>query len=44
LGYRCNKKLKELMITGPILAHFHEEKETILEADSSEYATEGLLL
>jgi hypothetical protein len=32
------------MITGPILAHFHEKRETILEADSSEYATKGLLL
>jgi UV DNA damage repair endonuclease len=44
---KCNeafKKLKKLMITDPILAHFHPEKKTILEADSSEYATGGLLL
>jgi hypothetical protein len=44
---KCNKafeKLKELMIIDPILAHFHPERETILEADSLEYATEGLLL
>jgi hypothetical protein len=44
---KCNEafeKLKELMITGLILAHFHPEKETILEADSSEYAIKGLLL
>jgi hypothetical protein len=43
----CGKafeKLKELMITGPILAHFHEKKETILEANSLGYAIKGLLL
>jgi hypothetical protein len=32
------------MITSPVLAHFHEERETILEANSSEYAIKGLLL
>jgi hypothetical protein len=44
---KCNEafeKLKELIITGPILAHFHPERKTILEADSSGYATGGLLL
>jgi hypothetical protein len=43
----CNKafeKLKELMIIDLILAHFHSERETILEADSLGYAIEGLLL
>jgi hypothetical protein len=43
----CGKafeKLKELMITGLVLAHFHEKRETILEANSSEYAIGGLLL
>jgi hypothetical protein len=32
------------MITDPILAHFHKKRETILKADSSKYATKGLLL
>jgi hypothetical protein len=44
---KCNEafeKLKEFMITGPILAHFHPEKKTILETDSLEYAIKGLLL
>jgi hypothetical protein len=44
---KCNEafeKLKELMITGPVLTHFHPERKTILEADSSGYATGGLLL
>jgi hypothetical protein len=44
---KCNEafeKLKELMITSLVLAHFHPERKTILEADSSEYAIRGLLL
>jgi hypothetical protein len=44
---KCNEafeKLKELIITGLILAHFHPERKTILEADSLGYATGGLLL
>jgi hypothetical protein len=32
------------MIIGPVFAHFHPEKKTILEADSLEYATGELLL
>jgi hypothetical protein len=32
------------MITGPVLAHFDPERDIIIEADSSEYATKGLLL
>jgi hypothetical protein len=32
------------MIVNPVLAHFHPEKETILEADLLGYATGGLLL
>jgi hypothetical protein len=38
------EELKELLITAPILAHFEPEKETLVEADSSGYATGGLLL
>lgn len=38
------EKIKELLITAPILAHFDPDKETLLEADSSGYATGGLLL
>jgi hypothetical protein len=43
----CNQafeELKALLITTPILAHFNPEKETLVEADSSRYATRGLLL
>jgi hypothetical protein len=43
----CNRafeEIKELLITAPILAHFDLEKETLVEADSSGYATGGLLL
>ncbi|KAM4059166.1 reverse transcriptase (RNA-dependent DNA polymerase) [Hirsutella rhossiliensis] len=29
------EKLKDLLITAPILAHFHPERETIVEADAS---------
>lgn len=38
------EKIKALLITAPILAHFDPEKETLLEADSSGHATGGLLL
>jgi hypothetical protein len=44
---KCNEafeKLKELIITDPVLAHFHPERKTILKADSSKYTTKGLLL
>ncbi|KAM3549213.1 hypothetical protein ARSEF4850_008972 [Beauveria asiatica] len=37
-------KLKDLLITAPILAHFHPERETILEADASGFASGGVLL
>jgi hypothetical protein len=43
----CNQafeKIKELLITAPILAHFDPDKETLVEADSSGHATGGLLL
>lgn len=36
--------MKEFLITGPVLAKFHPERETIVEADFSGYATRGLLL
>ncbi|THC88329.1 hypothetical protein EYZ11_012227 [Aspergillus tanneri] len=36
-------ELKELFIYAPILAHFEEGRETILEADSSGYATGAVL-
>ncbi|KAM4059911.1 reverse transcriptase (RNA-dependent DNA polymerase) [Hirsutella rhossiliensis] len=38
------EKLKDLLITAPILAHFHPERETILEADASGFASGGVLL
>jgi hypothetical protein len=38
------ESIKELLITAPILAHFDPEKDTLVEADSSGYATGGLLL
>lgn len=44
---RCEEafdKLKEMLITAPILAHFDPERETMVEADSSGYATGGLML
>jgi hypothetical protein len=41
---RAFEEIKELLITAPILAHFDPEKETLVEADSSGYATGGLLL
>jgi hypothetical protein len=44
---RCDQafeKLKELLITAPVLAHFDPDKETMVEADSSGHATGGLLL
>ncbi|KAM4065672.1 reverse transcriptase (RNA-dependent DNA polymerase) [Hirsutella rhossiliensis] len=37
-------KLKDLLITAPILAHFHPERETIVEADASGFASGGVLL
>jgi hypothetical protein len=43
----CNQAfetIKELLITAPILAHFDPEKDTLVEANSSGYATGGLLL
>lgn len=43
----CNQafeKIKELLVTAPVLAHFDPEKETLVEADSSGHATGGLLL
>jgi predicted aspartyl protease len=36
--------LKERFITAPILAHFDPERETVVEADASGYATGGVLL
>lgn len=36
--------LKELFISAPILSHFDPDLETIVEADSSGYATGGVLL
>ncbi|KNG46626.1 hypothetical protein TW65_06673 [Stemphylium lycopersici] len=41
---RAFEEIKELLISAPILAHFDPEKETLVEADSSGYATGGLLL
>ncbi|XP_044721750.1 reverse transcriptase (RNA-dependent DNA polymerase) domain-containing protein [Hirsutella rhossiliensis] len=38
------EKLKDLLITAPILAHFHPERETIVEADASGFASGGVLL
>jgi len=38
------EKIKDLLISAPILAHFDPEKETMVEADSSGYATGGLML
>ncbi|KAM4064426.1 reverse transcriptase (RNA-dependent DNA polymerase) [Hirsutella rhossiliensis] len=35
------EKLKDLLITAPILAHFHPERETIVEADASGFASGG---
>ncbi|KAM4060807.1 reverse transcriptase (RNA-dependent DNA polymerase) [Hirsutella rhossiliensis] len=35
------EKLKNLLITAPILAHFHPERETIVEADASGFASGG---
>lgn len=43
----CNKAfeaMKGRLIMAPILAHFDPDKETLVEADSSGYATGGLLL
>lgn len=37
------EKLKDLLITAPILAHFHPERETIVEADSLGFVTGGVL-
>jgi RNase H-like domain found in reverse transcriptase/Reverse transcriptase (RNA-dependent DNA polymerase)/Integrase zinc binding domain len=36
-------ELKELFINAPVLCHFEEDRETILEADSSGYATGAVL-
>ena len=36
-------ELKELFITAPILAHFEEDRETVVETDSSGYATGAVL-
>ncbi|XP_044720062.1 reverse transcriptase (RNA-dependent DNA polymerase) domain-containing protein [Hirsutella rhossiliensis] len=35
------ERLKDLLITAPILAHFHPERETIVEADASGFASGG---
>lgn len=37
------EKLKRIFVTEPILATFHSERDTILECDSSGYATGGVL-
>lgn len=36
-------ELKELFIIAPILAHFEEGRETVVETDSSGYATGAVL-
>jgi hypothetical protein len=36
--------IKKLLITALILAHFNPEKDTLVEANSLEYATGSLLL
>lgn len=44
---KCQKSfdsLKELFISAPILSHFDPDLETIVEANSSGYATGGVLL
>ncbi|KAI1507259.1 Dimer-Tnp-hAT dimerization containing protein [Pyrenophora tritici-repentis] len=38
------ESIRELLVTAPILGHFDPERETLVEADSSGYATGGLLL
>jgi hypothetical protein len=43
----CNRafeEIKELLFSSPIVGHFDPEKDTLVEADSSGYATGGLLL
>ena len=40
---RAFEKLKHEFITAPILAHFDSEKNTVLETDSSGYASGGVL-
>ena len=36
--------LKELFINAPILAHFEEGRDTVLEADASRWAIGAVLL
>lgn len=36
-------ELKELFINAPILAHFEEDRETVVEGDSSGWATRAVL-
>lgn len=36
-------KIKDLLITAPILSHFHPERETTVETDSSGFAVGGVL-
>ena len=36
-------KLKAVFISEPILAHFHPDRETVVETDSSGYAVGGVL-